>query len=435
MNISTSALVEDFSWMRILFLSNFYPPHAIGGMEIICQSVVNGLSQQGHQCLVLTSRHGLDQPIIDGDIARQLHLEMKMTPLTNALTFFFDRKKLCLENRGFLRFWVEEFTPDIIFIWGMWNLPKILARDAEESMNGKVLYQFADYWPALPSQYQHYWDRPGKSLPTRIMRRFLRPVAKKLLQRESEIKLDIPTSYCVSQAVKNHLIELGIPVHAAPVIPNGLDLTDFYQNPAQGFAPEQKLHKLLFVGRIQEIKGLHIALDALSLLRKELPNVDWKLSVIGAADPEYMVEIQKIIEAADLAPAVDFLGVLPYAQIPIQMHENGILLVPSIWDEPFGLVAIEGMAAGCLVIASDIGGLKEIIHPGKTGYLFPPRDPRQLADTISYCITHPQDTKEIIRRAQETAIQRYSFEKMLESIQQLLFIVINRSTQPITVDR
>ncbi len=157
--------------MRILFLSNFYPPYAIGGMEIICQSVVNGLSQQGHQCLVLTSRHGLDQPIIDGDIARQLHLEMKMTPLTNAYMFFFDRNKRCLENRTILRSWVDEFTPDIIFVWGMWNLPKILARDAEEMMNGKVLYQFADYWPALPSQYQHYWDRPGKSLPTRIIRR------------------------------------------------------------------------------------------------------------------------------------------------------------------------------------------------------------------------------------------------------------------------
>lgn len=421
--------------MRILFLSNFYPPHAIGGMEIICQSVVNGLSQQGHQCQVLTSRHGLDQPSIDGDIARQLHLEMKLTPLTNAYMFFFDRNKRCLENRAILRSWVDAFTPDIIFVWGMWNLPKILARDAEEMMNGKVLYQFADYWPALPSQYQHYWDRPGKSLPTRIIRRLLRPVAKLLLQKDSEIKLDIPHSYCVSQAVKNHLIAAGLPVHDAAVIPNGLDLTNFYHNLELEFAPELKLHKLLFVGRIQEIKGLHVALDALNLLRKELPKFDWKLTVIGAADPEYMTKVQRRIETSDLAPVVDFMGVLPYAQIPIRMRENGILLVPSIWDEPFGLVAIEGMAAGCLVIGSDIGGLKEVIEPGNTGYLFPPGDSRQLADTISYSITHPQETNEIIRRAQETAIQRYSVAKMLERIQQLLLQVINLPSHPSPVGR
>ncbi len=235
--------------------------------------------------------------------------------------------------------------------------------------------------------------------------------------------------------MKDHLIEAGLPVHDAAVIPNGLDLTNFYQNLEHGFAPEQKLHKLLFVGRIQVIKGLHVALDALSLLRKELPTLDWKFTIIGAADPEYMAEVQRRIETSDLAPVVDFLGLLPYEQIPIHMRENGILLVPSVWDEPFGLVAIEGMAAGCLVIGSDIGGLKEVIDPGKTGYLFPPGDSRQLADTITYSITHPQETKEIIRRAQETALQRYSFAKMLESIQQILLQVIDRPAQPVIVDR
>jgi glycosyltransferase involved in cell wall biosynthesis len=398
-------------------------------MEQICKSVVDGLIQKGHEVYVLTSRHGISEPEVDERIARLLYLEMRLEPFRNAVDFFLFEKKHKNQNLDHLKAVVKRFEPDVIFIWGMWNLPKILAQQSEQIMNGRVLYEFSDYWPALPSQHQLYWERPGKNRLTRAIRQLIRPIAIHRIEKESDILLKIPWSYCVSQPVKNHLIDLDISaVQKAVVIPTGIKLPEYSPNQDDTTDFEQKLPQLLFIGRLVQYKGLHVVLEALNQLRSEHPYKEWTLTVIGEGDKEYLLYLRKIIDNLNLNSAVNFLGFLTHARALEEMRAHGILLVPSLWEEPFATVAIEGMATGRLVIASDIGGFPEIIDHGTTGFLCHPGDAKEIADTIAQISGNPPLAYQMMNRAHMIANHKFSYDQMLEKIEQLLQQVLTGSS-------
>src|SRR3990172_1445951 len=111
--------------MRVLFISNFYPPHALGGQEQSCMEEVEELARRGHQTAVLTSMHGTrNRPQTTNGIYRRLYLEVDLGSGKNALTFFLTRKAREAHNLQTLESIIGEFEPDVIFVWGMWNLPK-----------------------------------------------------------------------------------------------------------------------------------------------------------------------------------------------------------------------------------------------------------------------------------------------------------------------
>ena len=171
--------------MKLLFLTNFYPPASRGGYEQWCQEVAEGLRNRGHDILVLTSRYGQDQDekAEPGGIQRKLHLEMDLTPLLHSLRFFVGRVTRERANLAYLRQLIEDFAPDIVFIWGMWNLPRSLAESAEDMRPGRVVYYVADYWPTLPSQHEFYWQSPGRHWATQFPKRLLGTVARRILTR------------------------------------------------------------------------------------------------------------------------------------------------------------------------------------------------------------------------------------------------------------
>src|SRR6185295_13573690 len=125
--------------MRILFLTNFYPPHGSGGEGVSCQQMVKGLKQRGHATLVLTSMHGTNNVPVEADgIFRSLYLEMDLVPWRHSLTFFTKRKAREKHNLQVFGRVLQEFDPDIIFLWGMWNLPYSLPAFAEAKYPQKV---------------------------------------------------------------------------------------------------------------------------------------------------------------------------------------------------------------------------------------------------------------------------------------------------------
>ena len=118
--------------MRVLFLTNFYQTHGAGGEEQSCRQVVEGLKQRGHTTLVLTSMQGANNwPAEAGGIYRSLYLEMDLVPLWHSITFFTKRKAREKHNLQVFERVLQQFDPDIIFIWGMWNLPYSLPAFAE----------------------------------------------------------------------------------------------------------------------------------------------------------------------------------------------------------------------------------------------------------------------------------------------------------------
>src|SRR5690606_4984442 len=175
------------SIMRILFLSDFYPPrYSSGGLERSCQEMVEGLKARGPQIRVLTSRalsaevHHQDPPWVQ----RTLHLEMEFASFVNGLHFFTRRKQREQENLTILRRCVDEFQPDIIFICGMWNLPRSTAALAEQLLPRGFDCYIADHWPALPERQALPWQQPASSAATRVPTAVLPIVAIAIRGRE-----------------------------------------------------------------------------------------------------------------------------------------------------------------------------------------------------------------------------------------------------------
>jgi glycosyltransferase involved in cell wall biosynthesis len=151
----------------------------------------------------------------------------------------------------------------------------------------------------------------------------------------------------------------------AAVIPNWVDVEKFAYRP-------HGLHKpitLGILGQISPHKGHDDAIEALRLLGPA-----HRLLIAGKGEEGYVAELTK--KSADLP--VSFEG---FVSLPEFFDAIDVLLVPS-WEEPFGLVILEGMASGVPVIATSAGGPVDILRPGIDGVLVPPKDPHSLSEAI-----------------------------------------------------
>jgi glycosyltransferase involved in cell wall biosynthesis len=129
--------------------------------------------------------------------------------------------------------------------------------------------------------------------------------------------------------------------------------------------PPVKERTILFVGRLIEDKGPDQLVDALVSVLPRHP--DWRALIIGSPRPgpapaPSAFESRLRARAAGLGDALRFLGFLPHEEVQDHFRRAAIVVVPSVWQEPFGRTAIEGLAAGCAVIAYDRGGLGEIVR-------------------------------------------------------------------------
>ena len=144
---------------------------------------------------------------------------------------------------------------------------------------------------------------------------------------------------------------------------------------------------LLFVGRIQEFKGLDVAIDALSLSK----NTNAQLVVVGGLSGDQGAEtyrdIRRRIERHTLEERILFVDPQPHQLLPTYYQAADVCLVPSR-SESFGLVALEAAACGVPVVASDVGGLRDNVVDGVTGLLVKQRDPADFAAAVDNLLEH-----------------------------------------------
>ena len=166
-------------------------------------------------------------------------------------------------------------------------------------------------------------------------------------------------------------IAAALPV-ACHIIPNPYDSAIFNQN-----AASQPNRDLLFVGRLVSEKGVGLLLTALA--RVEPPWHTARLTIVGDGPERASLENQAL--QLDLSERVRFLGALNQDRVADQMRRHRILVVPSTYAEPFGVVALEGAACGCVVLGSDGGGLPSAIGP--SGLTFRRGDAAHLARQLT----------------------------------------------------
>jgi glycosyltransferase involved in cell wall biosynthesis len=198
----------------------------------------------------------------------------------------------------------------------------------------------------------------------------------------------------ISQAIARHV---GVP---GRIIPNAYDETIFREPDSNRW---ENTPKLLFVGRLVSDKGCALLLEALALLRSR--GMSLQLTIVGSGPEE--ASLHSLVQNLGLEAWVAFRGTLQGKDLVAEMGRHAILVVPSLWEEPFGLVALEGIACGCVVVGSAGGGLSEAI--GECGRTFPNGDAGQLANTLAELLEHPERMTEF-REAAAAHLARHSLE-------------------------
>src|SRR5512141_235304 len=223
------------------------------------------------------------------------------------------------------------------------------------------------------------------------------------------------------------------------VIPPGVDVSHFYPIPADeakmyvGLKPDDRM--VLFVGRIEPLKGVDTLIQAMSCLQlKEKHPVH--LAIIGgdpAASPQEMsaemARLQRLCDDLCVGQTVVFLGQRDQDKLPYYYSAAELVVMPSHY-ESFGMVALEAMACGTPVIASEVGGLAYLVKDGETGFTVPDQEPELLSEKITWLLNDRDLHRTMSERAVEYA-QDYAWEKIAAQIVDVYKELLEKKTVPV----
>jgi glycosyltransferase involved in cell wall biosynthesis/ADP-heptose:LPS heptosyltransferase len=387
--------------MKILFLTNLYPPHFIGGYELGCSAVVEAFKERGHQVKVLTSTYGVRRPVVEGHIHRVLRIDRRRLPSKASII----RKELM--NQKHFRTMVSAFRPDVIFCWNMAGISLSMVRQAEDE-NIPVCYYLFDNWIAtweMDHWYQYWlWSPPAVS-------RFLRFFCSMTGLVPHPAVLDLSHAFFASRYLRDVAAMTGKPAENSPVIPWGIPVEQFARPRA-----DNPPRRLLYVGQIVPLKGVHTAVRALALLKDE---GTLTLTIAGDADfqPAYTEHLKKLAEDCGISDRVRFAGKVAPPDIPELYANHDIMIFPSEWDEPFGITQLEAMAAGLVVVGTATGGSAEILEHTVNALTFEKGNPESCAYQVRRLLADEALFRSLRDQALRAVERTFSQERLITELE------------------
>lgn len=356
--------------MRILVLTQMYPPHHLGGYELSCADVVDRWRARGHEVEVLTTTFRVPHAVERADSA----------PVRRELGFYWRDHKILKPalpvrlrteraNQRALRRAVAELQPDVVSVWHMGAMSLGLLQTILEG-NLPLVLVVADQWlvygPAVDAWTRLFMDRPR-----------LGGLVRKIT--------GVPTSFdptpgdlsvCfASDWLRRRTFERSrYPLGRTTVTYLGFDPASF---PTAQRQERPWSWRLLYVGRVEERKGVHVAIEALA----HLPEAT-TLEVVGPADDRYAQRLRRIAARLGVEDRVRFVGSVDRNRLHEHYRAADAFVFPVLWDEPFGIVPLEAMACGTPVVATGTGGSAEFLVGGSNCVLTAKGDAKGLADAV-----------------------------------------------------
>lgn len=416
--------------MRILLLSNLYPPDIRGGAEVVAADVAVGLERLGHEVFVLTGSDGPSKGQQDRNVWRTLHLAPPVhfdrhQPVWRQVGQLYNyyRRYHCPANAKELRRLIEATRPEALFICEITGIGVISLLKVLPELSIPIVFYLQSYlllYARSPETEQSHLHAPW---------------LKKLLIG-SLPPLTFTSLVAVSNAVKQEYSKHGYDPESIEVIYNGVDFRFLKPAPVRNIEESENSHlahstkkrvELLYVGRLNTEKGTLVMLKALDLLINKQGKRNLHLNIFGDGDKAYINELQRFLQEKHLTEFVTFYGRVPQDELIEHYDRSDMMLMPSIWQEPFALVTAEAMARGLPVIASNVGGTGERITHDVNGLLVQPGDEQALAAAISQLVENPEKYQRLSSAARSTVLEHFTVEECARCVEQHLQRAIARA--------
>ena len=181
---------------------------------------------------------------------------------------------------------------------------------------------------------------------------------------------------------------------------------------------EPRPFQFLYVGRLTRDKGVHVLLEAFAAVHAASPGA--RLVIAGSSffanAPKTSYEQGLALQAAPLSASIVFTGFIPHGELRFMYAQADAVVVPSIWQEPFGLVGLEAMSSEACVIATRVGGIPELVADGQTGLLVAPGDARALAAAMTRVMQDLGLRQRLGRAARRSVLERFDYTRLSADI-------------------
>lgn len=378
---------EIMSSLKILVLTNLYPPQVLGGYERSIADFARLLQHRGHQVLVLTS----DTPelfAIHESRYAEPHVDRAFSLLgewSSKGASWFDAEIVhdrLQQNVQVLNQNIDAFQPDICFAGNL---------DFLES--GIELIE-AVLSRKIPIAHYVMNAHPGYSV--------------ELAPRQSTYRYITCSNWII-----HSLASQGYPVANAQAVYPGADVEAFHQPEL----PKRDRLRIAYASLVAPYKGADVLIEALAILNAS--GIEFSATIAGGTfQPDFVEALKAFITEEGLQDKVEFTGALSRQQLIELFKTHNILAFPSRFQEPFGISQIEAMAAGLTLITSGTGGAGEIIgEHGVDGLVFESENALDLADQLASLASNPKRWETIAQGGQKRAIEEFNQVKAVEQLE------------------
>lgn len=385
--------------LTVLCPTYWYPEHAKDVRAIYVHDINRHLVRRGHRVVVVAPAPPAAQARdeFDGVEVRrfplQLPEDLTYGKVAQSKVSALDRVKRLTTMAGYLRAQYaaavnvgREVNADIVH--GHWAIPTgpaivaaaaRLGRPSVITMHGGDVYVNHD---------------EGYDFPTRW---YVKPVLRRTLRRASALT-------AISEDCRRHALNAGAYDSSIHVIMNGADLRRF--SPSEDSQRVQEGSQTIFACRqLFPRKGIRFLIQAAAMIRPKYPN----LKLVLAGDGFERPELEKLARDLGIADITTFLGWMPNEELPNQFRAAAISVIPSL-EEGFGIPAAEAMGCELPVVASDAGGLPEVVDHGVTGLVVPRGDASALAEALDRLLADPALRRQMGRAGRERALRLFDWD-------------------------
>ena len=399
--------------LDILVVSDLWPPHSIGGYELGAHDVVTRLERRGHRVTVLTSTYGVSRPCREGNVHRLLFEHVRSRPLV-ARDLVAETVRAARGVHRARRF-IRSACFDLIYLFNPLGLNAATIQELGDTGRPVVAY-VSDWWPA---QWPYCdlifarWMEPRPYLTT--PRKIAHVLARRALRRAgvlTRLPEWLPVRH--AQFVSRHIRDISARLQPASqeIIPWGIEVERF---PFRERRPDE-LRNWIYVGQLEEHKGPHTAVEAVKILRARGEPVT--LTLYGDDTTQFARALRDRVVREGLAEYVRFAGHRARERLAAEAYERGGLLVfPTMWEEPFSITLVEAFASGLPVLSTLTGGTGEIVRHGDTATVFSVGNAQHLAAQYDSLRRHPGRASAMARRAREIVAQHLHIDRMVDRIE------------------